>query len=295
MRFIVLTLIALFILPLTSLAQEDTAVVPIRDNLHVLISPMGGNVTVSTGKNGVFIIDDQLANRSTVIDAAIKGISDKPVKFIINTHYHFDHTGGNKFYGEKEAIIVAHNAVRERLSTRQFISFFDKEMKPTEDVGLPVVTFTDNISFHYNGNTINIMHVPNAHTDGDGIAKFVEENVIVAGDVIFNGMYPFIDTEHGGSVKGVVDALGTIIDMSDNKTIIIPGHGNPMNKTEVKTYRNMLETIANRIQIALDDNKTLEEIIAEKPTQEYDAINGGGIVGTDAFVEIVYKNLKSSS
>lgn len=292
MRYTVffLTLIILFS-PLAAKAQDGTEIVPVKDNLHMIVSPKGGNVLVSTGDDGTFLIDDQLEERSKIVTETIRQISDSPVQFILNTHFHFDHSGGNEAFGQEGAIIVAHDNVRKRLSTKQFITYFKRDMAPLSKAGLPVVTFSHDVTFHYNGEDIHIIHVPAAHTDGDSVAHLMKSNVIVGGDVVFNGLYPFIDVEHGGSVKGVIAALDTLLSLCNEKTVIVPGHGPLMAKNELQAYRNMLATIAGRIERAVKEGKTLEQTIASKPTREYDARMKQGIVGPDALVTMLFEDL----
>ncbi|PCJ97887.1 MAG: MBL fold metallo-hydrolase [Zetaproteobacteria bacterium] len=294
MKHIPLLIMTLFIAPLSAQAQnDDVKIIQVKNNIYQLISPMGGNVTVSTGEDGTFIFDDQLSGRSEIIKSAVKSINDQDIKFILNTHYHFDHTGGNEFFGEENAIIVAHDNVRKRLSTEQFITYFSKKMPPLSKAGLPVVTFSKDITFHHNNDDIKITHIPNAHTDGDAIAYFTNQNIIVAGDIIFNGMYPFIDTEHGGSIHGLIAAHDTLLAIANDDTIIVPGHGPLMNKAELQTYRHALATITKNIERAIKDGKTLEQTIATKPTKDFDETLGKGFIGPDAFTTILYNHLNN--
>lgn len=296
MRTCLALLVAIFVLPTAAQAQEaDATVTKVRENLYMLISPHGGNVVVSTGEDGTFLVDDQLSQRSEVIAANIKAITPQPVKFILNTHYHFDHTGGNEAFGGQGAVIVAHDNVRKRLSTKQFITYFGREMEPLSGPGLPSVTFDDDVTLHYNGDQVRIYHTPAAHTDGDSFAHFVNANVIVAGDIIFYEIYPFIDAEHGGSIKGMIAAAGKIIELSNPDTLIVPGHGKLMRYGDVVAYRSMLATIAGRIEGDIKAGKTLEEIVASRPTQEYDEYMGEGIVRPDAFVELLYNDLSGKA
>lgn len=286
-------LLTCLITPLTAHAQKDIEVTKIKNNIYMLVSPKGGNVAVSTGKDGTFIIDDQLAGRSQIIDDAVKTITDKDIQFILNTHYHFDHTGGNEFLGKQGALLVAHDNVRERLSTEQFITFFNRTMPPLSKEGLPVITFSNDMTFHYNDDDIKIIHLPSAHTDGDSIAHFVNENVIVTGDTVFHHMYPFIDAEHGGSIQGLLSGIDILLSLANKDTLIIPGHGTVMTKIDLQDYRDTLASIANKITDAIKNGKTLEQAIAMKPTQEFDAkMNKGKVVKPDAFVSLVYNMLK---
>ena len=185
----------------------------------------GGNIGVSAGADGVFLIDDQFAPLTPRILAAIKAISDKPVRFLLNTHWHFDHTGGNENLGKAGVVIIAQDNVRKRLSSRTAIEFFKSAYGPSAPAGLPVITFNDTVTFHLNGDDATAVHVANAHTDGDSIIHFRNANVVHMGDTYFSGLYPFIDTGTNGSVKGVIAAVDRVLGMLDDTTKIIPGHG----------------------------------------------------------------------
>lgn len=274
-------------------AADNIETIQVKDNIYVLVSPKGGNVAVSVGDDGAFLIDDQLAGRSEIVESAVKEIGNKDIKFILNTHYHFDHSGGNEYLGKKGAIIVAHDNVRQRLSTKQFITYFKREMLPMSNAGLPTVTISDNMTFHYNNDDIRFVHTPEAHTDGDTVAYFEKSNVIVAGDLVFNGFYPFIDVEHGGSIKGLIKGIDVLLGIATQETVVIPGHGDIMSKSELQSYRDMLAAISEKIESAIKAGKTFEQIIDEKPTQAFDDKIEDGIVPPDAFVKIVYESLNN--
>ncbi len=281
----------MFFIAVSAYAAENIEVMEAADNIYVLVSPKGGNVTVSTGEDGTFLIDDQLAGRSEIIQTAAKEINNQDIKFILNTHYHFDHSGGNEYFGGNDAIIIAHDNVRKRLSTKQFITYFKKEMEPMSEVGLPTITITNDMMFHYNNDDVRFIHIPEAHTDGDAIAYFTKANVIVAGDLIFNGFYPFIDIEHGGSIKGLIAGVDILLNIADSNTVVIPGHGSIMSKSDLQKYREMLLIISDKIETSISENKTLEQVVEGKPTQEYDEQLGAGIVPPDAFVTIIFNSL----
>ncbi len=291
MKYLSVLILIFLTLPSSAQAEDDVEITQIKDNLHMLVSPMGGNVAISSGEDGIFIIDDQLTERSKIIDNAIKTIRNKDVKFILNTHYHFDHTGGNEYFGNKDAVIVAHDNVRNRLSTKQFITYFKREMPPMPKAGLPVVTFTNDMTFHFNNDDIRVIHLPTAHTDGDSAAYFTKENVIVAGDTIFNNMYPFIDDEHGGSIKGILAAHDVLLNLANDQTVIVPGHGALMSKSDLVAYRQILQSITDNIESAIKEGKTLEQIIAMQPTKEFDKIVDKGIIPSKDFVTLIYKEL----
>ena len=291
MRLMLAIMLAVLVIPVATVADEGIKTVKVNDHLYMLVSPQGGNVLVSSGEDGVFIVDDQLDGHSEAVKAAITAISGGDIQFVLNTHYHFDHTGGNEYFGKEGSIIIAHDNVRKRLSSKQVITYFKKEMPALGKDGLPVVTLEDKLTLHYNGDDVRAIHVPNAHTDGDVIAHFTQQNVLMAGDIIFNEMYPFIDVEHGGTAKGVIAALDVLIGLADKDTVIVPGHGKLMNLEEVKNYRSMLATIAKKVEIGIKAGKMLAAIQADKPTKEFDAYASKTFINPDAFVEIVYNSI----
>jgi cyclase len=291
MKNLPLLALTMISIPLTAHAQNDTKTIPIKDNMFVIISPQGGNIVASTGENGTFIVDNNLSERGDTINNAITSLTGEHAKFVLNTHYHFDHTGTNELMGAQGATIIAHDTVRERLSTEQVISYFGRTMPPLNENGLPTVTFSENATFHYNNDAIKVTHTPAAHTDGDAFAHFTNANIIAAGDIVFNGIYPFIDTEHGGSIKGTIKAVETILAAADNDTIIIPGHGQIMSKADLENYHHMLSTIAGKIENAIAQEQSLEQTIASKPTVDFDPSINEAFIAPDAFVTILYNNL----
>ena len=265
--------------------------VQLADGVAMLMGGMGGNLGVSYGEDGVFVIDDQFAPLTGKITAAIAALNDKPVRFVINTHWHFDHVGGNENFGKAGAVIVAHENVRKRMRVDQFIKAFDMRIPAAPDVALPIVTFTQDVTFHLNDDEIHVFHVPNAHTDGDAVIRFRKANVLHTGDLYFAGMYPFIDVESGGSINGMIEAVAGLLPGIDKKTRIIPGHGPLSNKAELTTYLEMLSTIRDRILRLVRNGKTLEEAVAAKPTADFDDTWGNGFMSPEQFVGIVYRDL----
>ncbi|MEE9492076.1 MAG: MBL fold metallo-hydrolase [Gammaproteobacteria bacterium] len=248
----------------------------------------GGNIGVSVGEDGVFMIDDQFAPLTDKIKVAIAGISDKPLRFVINTHWHFDHTGGNENLGKEGVVIVAHDNVRERMSKDNFIAAFNKKVPASPKAALPVITFKDAVTFHLNGLDIHVSHQSNAHTDGDSMVFFNPANVIHMGDTFFNGFYPFIDASTKGSVNGMIGAAERVLAMVDEKTKIIPGHGPLGDKKALIKYRDMLVTVRDRMQKLIDQGKTLEEIVALKPNTDVDEVWGKGFLDPEAFLKILH-------
>lgn len=264
--------------------------IKIADGVYML-EGRGGNIGVSAGTDGVFLIDDQFAPLTAKIKAAIGKISDKPVGFVLNTHWHSDHVGGNENMGEAGAVIVAHENVRKRLSTDQFMAFAQKSIPAMPDSGLPVITFTRDLTFHLNDETMEVIHLQHAHTDGDAVVFFRKANVVHTGDIYFSGIYPFIDTGSGGSVDGVIQAANRILEMIDDDTKIIPGHGPLSTKAQFKAYAAMLMQVRDKIHAAIVQGKSLAEVQAAEPSKAFDKVWGGGFLSPDKFVMLLYTDL----
>ena len=252
-----------------------------------MLEGAGGNVGLSVGGDAVFMIDDQFAPLAPKIKAAVARLTSKPLKFLLNTHFHFDHTGGNEILGGEGALIFAHDNVRRRMSSDQLIGFINAKQPAATPAGLPVVTIASEIRFHINGEEIHAFHAPKAHTDGDLIVNFLKSDVVHMGDTFFNGFYPFIDASSGGSAEGVVAAVDRVLLMVGEKTKIIPGHGPLATRADLLAYRNMLETVTAQVKALRRAGRTDTEIIAAKPTAAFDAAWGGGFIKPDAFVTMV--------
>ena len=287
---------ALVLLAAPALAQQDLSKVEIQteklaDTVYMMTGA-GGNLGVSAGEDGVFLIDSQFAPLTPKIQEAIGKVSAKPVRFLLNTHWHFDHTGGNENLGKAGAVIVAQENVRKRLSKEGLIAFFGMKTKAEPPVALPVITFTRDLSFQLNGEEIRAFYVPRAHTDGDTIVVFPKSDVVHMGDTFFNKMYPFIDTSSGGSVAGVLAAVDRALKMVGDKTKIIPGHGPLGTNADLKAYRDMLAAVSGRVASQVKQGKKMEEVVASKPTAQYDEAWGKGFLAPEKFVEMLYGNLK---
>jgi cyclase len=248
----------------------------------------GGNIALSVGEDAAFIVDDQYAPVTDKISAAIAKLTDKPVRFVINTHWHGDHTGGNENFGKAGAAIVAHDNVRRRMSTEQVNDFFKSKTPASPRLALPVVTFADSVTLHLNGDTVRTMHVPSAHTDGDAIIHFEKANVLHMGDLYFNGMYPFIDAQSGGSVDGVIAAAEKALTMGNAETKIIPGHGPLGNRAALTEYRDMLKAARDRITTLVKSGRSLAQIQAEQPLKDLDAKWGNGFLKPDQFLAMLH-------
>jgi glyoxylase-like metal-dependent hydrolase (beta-lactamase superfamily II) len=278
-------------------AQRDFSAVEIQtvrvsDGIHVLVGA-GGNIGLSTGTDGAFLVDDQYAPLTTKIRAAIGEITDAEVEFIINTHWHGDHTGGNENFAASGSTVVAHDNVRTRLRTEQFVPLFDHRAPPAPDGALPVVTFSDAVTFHWNDKTIHAFHVERAHTDGDAIIHFVEDDVFHMGDVYWTSGYPRIDVGNGGSLDGVIAAVDKVITKAADGSTIIPGHGElpTSGLTALREYRRMLKSIRDNVQALIDQGMSEQQAVSARPTESFDADWGGGYVTAEKFVQSVYVSL----
>ncbi len=256
-----------------------------------MIKGEGGNIGVFIGEDGTFLIDDQFAPLTEKIVGAIKSVGGEHPKFLINTHYHGDHTGGNEKLGKGGTLIFSHHNVRERLSTGSFLAAFNMKHAPLKKEGLPVVTFSEDINFHLNGDTVHAIHVPHAHTDGDSFIYFENANVIHAGDFFFNGFYPFIDVNHGGSLKGMIQAVDKVLSLADSKTKIIAGHGPVGNKADLSRYRQMLQTAYKRLSKLKAGGMSAKEAAAAKPLADLEPKWGKGLFTGDRWIEIIYSGV----
>ena len=259
-------------------------------NIHMLMGS-GGNIGVCVGNDGVFLVDDQFAPLTEKIKAAIGKISDKDIRFVINTHWHFDHVGGNENMGEMGTVIIAHENVRNRMSKDQFIEFFQKKVPASPKLALPIITFTEDITIYQNKEEIHVFHVNNAHTDGDAVVYFKNSNVIHTGDIYFAGIYPFIDTSSHGSVNGVIKAAKDILLIINDDTKVIPGHGPLSNKAGLIAYVDMLTVMRDKISKLISEGRSQKEILTSKPTQKFDEKWGHGFLSPDQFVQILYDDL----
>lgn len=293
-RFLSHALLITFVFQGSALAQNlDTVqvrTVLVARGVHMLVAA-GGNIGVSAGENGVFLVDDQFAPLTEKLRTAVFGISSAPIRFVLNTHWHDDHTGGNENLGKAGVLIVAHENVRRRMSVEQFLELFNQRVPPAPEGALPVVTFTDAVTFYLNGDSIHAFHVAPAHTDGDAIVHFRGANAIHMGDVFFNGMYPFIDLSTGGSVDGMIAGAERGLALANEQTKVIPGHGPLATRADLQAYRDMLVAARDAVRRAMRGGRTLEQVRAAKPTAALDAQWGKGFLTPERFVEILYRDL----
>ncbi|TNE61488.1 MAG: MBL fold metallo-hydrolase [Alphaproteobacteria bacterium] len=264
---------------------------PVAGSVSVLFGA-GGNIGISAGADGVFLVDDQYAPLTERIISAIQGVSTEPIRYVISTHFHEDHTGGNENMGNAGAVLVAHDNVRLRLSKGSFVKAFNMRTPPKAGKALPVITFNDQISFFLNGEEVRAIHIDNAHTDGDAIIWFKGSNVIHMGDTFFNGRLPFVDVPNGGDIDGVISAAEMVLASADDKTRIIPGHGPVTDRAGLERYHDMLVDVRDRIADLKAAGKTLDETVAENPLEGVDAFwMSAGADWNSKFIGFVYDSL----
>lgn len=335
MRTLIISGIVIFLGSFISHSQDDgdkseskkssvpktISLITVSNNIYML-KGKGGNIGVSRGEDGVLMIDNQFADTTPEILNLAKSLSDKPIQFLVNTHHHGDHTGGNVNMIQNGTVVFAHKNVRRRLLQDERIRYnkemeaaFDKKLEKLAKDGYgeqaaakakesirekgdfipsantyPAITFSENMTFYYNGEKIMVSHVQNAHTDGDVVVYFTESNVLHMGDVFFNGKYPYIDIASGGNYDGYIEALARILAVIDEETKIIPGHGDLARKSDLKYSHDMMVALKNSVAYEYVSGKTKEQILANKElTKIYDAKGfGDGFISTEKFVGLIY-------
>jgi glyoxylase-like metal-dependent hydrolase (beta-lactamase superfamily II) len=254
-----------------------------------MLQGRGGNVGASSGADGILIVDDDYAQVSPKLAEALKALGSEKPRFILNTHWHGDHTEGNKYFG-KDSLIIAHANVRKRLSTEQTI--FGEKIPPFPDAALPVITYEQTMSIHFNGEEIRVVHYPNGHTDGDSVIFFTKSNVIHMGDHYFKDRFPFVDLESGGSVQGLMRNVADVIKQAPADVKIIPGHGSLAALGDLKTYHQMLVETIDLVQKGISSGKTLEGLKKDGLPEKYKTW-GSGFIKTDTWIETIYKSLST--
>ena len=264
-------------------SKVEVKVQKVAGSVYMLIGA-GGNIGVSAGEDGIVIVDDQFAPLAPKIKEALKGITDKPIKFVLNTHYHGDHTGGNEVFG-REAPIIAQTNVRKRLQSGS--KNLGGTTPPAPKEALPVVTFDDKVSVWANGEEIRAVHFPHGHTDGDSVIFFTKSNVVHMGDDFFNGTFPFVDVENGGSVKGMLTDVQNVISTIPDDAKVIPGHGALSDKAGLRAFADMLKGTWNAVDAGRKAGKTVDQLKSEKVLEAWESW-GKGFIKTDKWIELLY-------
>jgi glyoxylase-like metal-dependent hydrolase (beta-lactamase superfamily II) len=286
------TLLACCALALPAIADNhdespSVKITALKGPLH-LLQGRGGNVVASVGDDGVLMIDDDYREMAPAyIDAleSLAGEGSSPA-FVLNTHWHFDHVGGNQTWGERGAVIVAHTNVRTRMGTRQEMKAMNRVVEASPASALPVVTFDDSLAVHFNGDDLEVQHYAAGHTDGDSVVYFTGQNVVHMGDLFFNGFFPFVDIGSGGSVSGYVAAVAEVLSRADDTTVIVPGHGPLANKADLASYLGMLNATTALVREKLAAGESVESI-AEAGLGEEWASWGGGFINEATWIGFI--------
>ena len=268
-------------------AGVSVAVTQLRGPLH-LLQAVGGNVVASVGGDGVLLVDNDYATNAAVLEAAVSGLaqSSQAPRFVLNTHWHNDHTGGNQHWGSRGSVILAHANVRARMSSRQNVKALGMVVEPGAAEALPVVTFEDSMALHFNGVDIEVQHYPGGHTDGDSVIYFSQQNVVHMGDLFFKDRFPFVDVSTGGGVVAYIANVATVLARIDDNTIVVPGHGSVANKADLQRFHRMLDITISRVKSALAAGDTVEAIVAQGLGEEWSAW-GKGFINEAAWINAI--------
>jgi len=277
----------------SNVAQDEAdkpvlSVETIGENMYVIFGP-GGNIGVSTGDDGIVIIDDKFQRNAAEILTTLNSLSDQPLRYVLNTHYHGDHTGSNAEMKETGATVMAHENVRMRMGMTFENKVFGRITKATSPKLWPTLTFSETATLYFNGQQVDIIHVPRAHTDGDSIIKFKESNIIHMGDNYFNGLFPYIDVDGGGSINGMIAAHGAVLDMADADTKIIPGHGPMATKSDLEDTQALLISVRDRVQKGIDDGKSVDTLVKEAILEDYSEY--AKFINEENMIRIAYRSL----
>jgi len=274
----------------------EVRVTPVRGGVHMLTAA-GGNMAVFPGRDGTLVVDADYAEMAARILEAIRTVADPTspsLRFLVNTHWHFDHTSGNAAFAREGATIIAHEGVRRLLSEDQVMhALGDREVPAAPVEAHPVISFNDRLSLELNGDLVHVVHVPPAHTDGDAIVHFRDADVVHLGDLFFNGRYPFIDVDNGGNISGIVAALEDVLAHTPESTLFIPGHGTLADRDGLEAYLDMLRTVRDRVRQLVEEGRTRDEVLAARPTADLEErwLRSPGSGGADFFVGLVYDGM----
>jgi cyclase len=262
----------------------------LTDQIHVISGP-GGNIGVLIWNDGKLAVDSGVAGASDAILGQISALGPQPLRVLINTHWHFDHTDGNESFRKSGALVIAHENVRKRMGNPQEIDFFHAHIPPSPSMALPQQTFASETTLDLDDQQVRVFHVDPAHTDSDSIIHFVNSNVIHGGDLVFSGFFPFVDYSTGGKINGMIQAADRIIGLSDTNTKIIPGHGPVIGIDYMKRYRDMMADVRDAVLRLKNQGKDLDAIIAAKPADKYSEVWGKGMLPPSQFVRVIYSSL----
>lgn len=264
----------------------------ISENLYMLTDSGGmGNSVVLTGDDGLLLIDTKSAGGVDKLLAQISKLSNKPIRFVINTHWHFDHVSGNEKVALSGATIIAHENVRKQMGMPHDMKALNSKVSPAPQAARPALTFKDELGLHMDGEDVRVFHLASGHTDGDAVIYFPKANVIHMGDLYFEGLYPYIGIYSGGSINGMIKVIEQILPMMDTNTKVVPGHGPLSTKTGLQVYLDMLTAVRDKVGLLIKEGKTIEQAVASKPTQTFDEKWGKGFLTPDQFTRIVYMDL----
>ena len=255
-----------------------------------LLQGAGGNVMASVGSDGVLLIDDDYSQNAPIFEAAIDKLTESATRFVINTHWHGDHTGGNEYWGKSGAVIVAHDNVRERLSTVQVNKFFGRETPASDPAAWPLVSYGTSMAMHVNGDTLELQHYPRGHTDGDTVVYFTRANVVHMGDHYFKDRFPFVDLASGGNAVSFADNIAAVLQKVDSKTVIVPGHGALADKADLQRYHAMLVETQAEVRAMKSSGMTLKQVQARGLDDQWQSW-GGGFINQDNWIVFLYTSM----
>jgi glyoxylase-like metal-dependent hydrolase (beta-lactamase superfamily II) len=276
--------------PTPPAGKVDYRVQQLRPDLVLLAGPTA-NVAVWTGASGTVLVDAGPANLAPQLQEAIARVAREPVRFVIDTHWHADHTGGNEALAKAGAVVVAHESTREHMSQPQYDDELGSKVPAAPAAALPTVTFADSMAIQLDGERMGLVHVASAHTDSDIIVRWQEADAVFLGDLFFNGSYPLVDLASGGSLAGTVAALEGVLARIDAQTIVIPGHGPVATRADLAAYRDMLVAIGRKVREQIEAGSSLDEVLALKLTTEFDERYGKGAVSPERFIRTLFRDL----
>jgi cyclase len=264
----------------------------LAENLYLLQDSKGmGNTVLLTGEDGGLMVDTKGGEPVPKLFAKIAELSHKPIRFAIITHWHFDHVGGNETVAKTGATIIAHENVRKQMSMAHDMKMLNFKVPPSPETARPLLTYTKKVTLHINGEDVRVFHVAPGHTDGDSIVCFPNANVIHMGDLYFEGLYPYIGIYSGGSIDGMIKVIHEILPMIDENTKVVPGHGPLSNKAQLQEYVSMLKAVRDNVERLMKEGKSMEQVVAAKPTRAFDEKWGKGFLPPDRFAGLVYMDL----